>query len=364
MLQDTRIRIAAVVGAVAIVVGAIAVFVLGGDDGDVETVASTTTTTEATTTTTEAPAPTSALTGLPMADDLRARPVVAVKFDNVDGKSTPQVGINEADVVYEIQVEGQVTRLLALFQSADAAPIGPVRSARGSEVGLLEELNRPLFTWHGANEILRPLVVNSSVIPRSIDDIPQLFYRESSRSAPYNSFVQGTAQIRATAPADAAGPTVPILTFGAPGEAPSALAQPATTVTIRFPPPFGRGGGEAPVTYKWDDTVDVWRRDQAGHNHVDGAGMQVAVQNVIVRFTEAIDSGTVDKAGTRVPTAKVVGEGEAWIFTGGTVTVGKWVKADNLSPTQYLDAEGNPVKLTPGKTWISMPYGNAGSSFG
>ena len=362
MLQDTRVRIAAIGGVVVLLLGVVAFFVLGGDDSEVETAATSTTSTTSSTTTTTAPPPASALTGLPAADDIRARPVVAVKYDNVDGKSTPQVGVNAADVVYEIQVEAQVTRFLALFQSTDAAPIGPIRSARGSEVPLLEELNGPLFTWHGANDILRPLVRNSSVVPRSIDDIPGLFYRQSGRPAPYNSFAQGTAEIRATAPEGATGPTTPILSFADEGEAPSPLAQPATTVTIRFPPPFGRGGGEAPVTYSWDGSA--YKRSQAGHAHVDGDGTQIAPQNVIVRFTEAVDSGTIDKSGTRVPTAKVVGEGEAWIFSQGTVTVGRWVKTDNLTPTQYLDAGGNPVKLTPGRTWISLPYGNVGSSYG
>ncbi len=333
----------------------------GADDAATTT---TTSTTAPTTTTTAVPDTSnlSALTGLPIGPELKARPVVAIKIDNVDGKSTPQVGINQTDVVYEIQVEGQITRFLSLFQSTDAGPIGPVRSARGSEVPILEELNGPLFTWHGENGILGPQVRASSVAARSIDDIPQLFFRQRGRPGPYDSFVQGSAEIRATAPEGATGPTTPIFTFAAPGEAPSAAAVPASTVSIRFPAPFGRGGGEAPVVYRWDGSK--WLREQAGRPHVDEAGQQVAVDNVIVRFTQAIDSGTVDLSGTIVPTAGVVGEGEVWVFSQGTVTTGRWTKADNLSPTQYLDAAGQPIKLTPGRTWISMPYGNAGSFFG
>ncbi len=335
----------------------------GGDDAATATTTSTTAKPTTTTTTSEpAPSNLSMLTGQPMDPELTARPVVAIKIDNVDGHSTPQVGINQADVVYEIQVEGQITRLLSIFQSSDAAPVGPVRSARGSEVGVLEELNHPLFTWHGANGILGPIVRASSVVPRSIDDIPQLFYRDHSRPAPYNSFVQGTAQIRATAPEGSTGPTQPIFDFAAPGEAPSPLAVPASTVHIRFPAPFGQGGGEAAVTYDWDGSH--WLRSQKGHPHVDASGLQVAPDNVIVRFVKAVDSGTVDKAGTRVPTAQVVGEGEAWVFSQGTVTTGTWVKPDNTSPTKYLDQDGNVIKLTPGKTWISMPYSATGSSFG
>lgn len=329
------------------------------------TTTTTTTTAPPTTTTTEkppAPRPVSPLTGQQLDPALITRPVVAIKIDNVDGRSTPQAGINEADVVYEVQVEAQITRLLSLFQSSDVGPVGPVRSARTSEIGLLEELNTPLFAWHGANGILGPQVRASSVVPRSIDDVPHLYFRQGGRRAPYNSFVHGTAQIRETAPEGATAPSAPIFDFAGPGEAPSPHAVPASTVTIRFPPPFGRGGGEAPVRYDWNGSQ--WLRFQKGRPHLDASGRQVAVDNVIVRYVEALDSGTVDSAGTPVPTANVVSGNEVWVFSKGTVTTGNWNKADNASRTNYLDRDGNPIKLTPGKTWVSMPYANTGSSFG
>jgi hypothetical protein len=304
----------------------------------------------------------SPLTGQKADPVLRTRPVVAVKFDNVDGRSTPQMGINAADVVHEIQVEGQITRLLALYQMSDVGPIGPVRSARGTEIGILEELNYPLFTWHGANGILGPLVRAAKIHPRSFDDNPELFFRRGDRPMPYNSFVHGTGQIRATAPAGATGPSRPSFSFALGGEAPSPHAVPARTVDIRWPPPFGSLGGEAPVRYDWDG--GQWLRFQKGRPHVDTDGRQVGVQNVIVRFVQALDSGTVDSAGTPVPTAQLYGQNVAWVFTRGTVTVGTWVKTDATAPTRYVDADGNDILLTPGKTWVAYPYDSVGSSFG
>lgn len=342
----------------------------GGGGGDAAGAAERPTTTKAPTTTaapstTEAvPAgPVSMLTGLPLIDQyVQARPVVAVKFDNAHGKSTPQVGIGNAEVVYEVTVEGQVTRFLALFQSLDTGPIGPIRSARGSEIGLLEELHTPLFTWHGANALLAGQVRGSNIIPRSIDDIPHLFYRERSRRAPYNSFAVGTAEIRATAPEGATGPTEPILNFAGPGDAvPSPNAVSATSISMTFPPAFGGSGRGVPVRWEWDGSR--WVRFQNGAPHLDGAGNQIGVENLILRSTPAVDSGTVDQAGSRVPTAVVTGEGEAWIFSGGNVATGTWSKPDNATPTTYRDVEGNEITLTPGKTWIAMPYGLHTSSF-
>lgn len=344
--------------------------VLAACGGGAEEEAATTDTTtppemvDAATSTAEAGIPTSMLTGLPLVDQwVQARPVVAVKFDNVEGRSTPQVGIGAAEVVYEVPVEGQVTRFLALFHSIDASPVGPIRSARGSEVGLLDELNRPLFAWHGANALLDSHVRASTVVPRSFDDVPHLYYRDGARKQPYNSFALGTADIRATAPEGSAGPLRPILRFAKPGEAiPSKNALPATSISIVFPAAFGGPSGRGtPVRFEWDGSR--WVRFQAGHPHVDGAGGgQIGVENVIIRFTQALDSGTVDQAGSRVPTAQVVGEGEAWIFSAGKVATGTWHKPDNLTPTTYRDVEGNEIVLTPGKTWIGLPYGH-GSSF-
>lgn len=345
----------------------------GGDDGSGPPATSTTAPAEASQvstapSTTKPPVigPISRLTGLPLVDQwVQARPVVAVKFDNAHGKSTPQFGIGDAEVVYEVPVEGQVTRFLALYQSIDTGPIGPIRSARGSEIGLLEELHTPLFTWHGANGILAAQVRGSAIIPRSIDDVPQLFYRERSRRAPYNSFAVGTAEIRATAPEGATGPEQPILHFAAPGEpVPSKNALPATSVDVVFPPAFGGAsgrGGAVPVRFEWDG--QRWVRFQANQPHVDAdGGGQIGVENLIIRFTPAVDSGTVDQAGSRVPTAQVVGEGEAWIFSAGKVATGTWHKPDNATPATYRDVEGNEIALTPGKTWIALPYG-PGSSF-
>jgi hypothetical protein len=346
--------------------GSLVLAACGGGDQETVAEAPTTTTRPITTTTTTEPDPyagLSRLTGLAVPDAaVLERPVVAVKFDNVEGRSTPQSGIAAADVVYEVPVEGQVTRFLALYQTNDVAPIGPIRSARGSEIGLLEELHTPVFAYHGANALLDAHVRDSDVVVRSFDDVPDLYFRERSRKSPYNSFGHGTAEFRATAPEGATGPEEPVLRFALGGETvPSPHAVPVQSVSLVFPPAFGGGSGKGtPVRFEWDGAR--WLRFQAGHPHVDANGTHVAVDNVIVRFTAALDSGTVDQAGSRVPTAQVIGEGEAWIFSDGKVATGTWHKPDGTTPTTYRDVEGGEIALTPGTTWIALPYGG-GSSY-
>lgn len=359
-------------------VSALAVLLLASACGDsgaespstTRTTEKPTTTTQPTTTTTTQPAAlgiagAAPLTGLPMNDPAVAtRKAVVVKIDNVDGKSRPQVGINSADLVYEIQVEGGVTRFMSVFQSEEAAPVGPVRSARGSEIPALEELNLPIFVWHGANDILKVDVRSAAIIRGSIDDIPGVFYRERTRPSPYNSFVRHTADVRAAA-GQTEGAPPPLFWYRTSEEGMNPHAVPASSVSVRWPAPFGgsANAGEAPSTWNWDAAAGEWKRSQMGTPHVDSNGQQIGVANVIVRFVTAVDSGTIDKAGSRVPTAQLTGEGEAWVFTGGKVIVGRWIKPDGPTPTRYVDAAGSDIRLAPGQTWISLPYG-PGSTYG
>ena len=107
-----------------------------------------------TTSTTAAPlGPTYPLTGLPSDDEARrTRPALVVKIDNNIG-ARPPVGINQADVVYEEEIEAGYTRFAAVFHSQDADPVGPIRSARISDIALLGNLNRPMLAWSGANAV-------------------------------------------------------------------------------------------------------------------------------------------------------------------------------------------------------------------
>lgn len=135
------------------------------------TTTTTTTTPSATTTATSpgqanatpaaAPAPTPATTTSTTTTTLVARepltgvvtelrPALVVKVDNVD--AAPQSGLNQADVVFEEIVEGRATRFAAVFNSAEANPVGPIRSGRTQDVDLLMSLNDPALAYSGAND--------------------------------------------------------------------------------------------------------------------------------------------------------------------------------------------------------------------
>jgi hypothetical protein len=109
-----------------------------------------------------------------------------------------------------------------------------------------------------------------------------------------------------------------------------------------------------PVTMTWDPTVGGWAREQRGTPHVDTDGVQIAPPNVIVQFVPYQDTGLVDTSNTPVPEALLVGSGTAWVFTDGTATAATWTKSDDAAVTTYTAADGTPIGLTPGMTWIAL----------
>ena len=79
--------------------------------------------------------------------------------------------------------------------------------------------------------------------------------------------------------------------------------------------------------------------------------MQIAPANVVIQFVSYVGVPGVGQSQQAV----TVGEGEAWILTDGKLIKGTWSRPDPKQPAVYKDAAGNPVKLTPGRTWVELP---------
>ncbi len=290
---------------------------------------------------------TAPLTGLPM-DIVRARrPVLVVKIDNAP-KARPQIGLNQADVVFEEGVEGGITRFAALFHSEGSKPVGPVRSARTTDIRLISALRHPLFAYSGANAAFQRYVDQAPLVDVGFDAHADRYHRDSARPSPYNLFSE-TEKLFDLAP-DGAVPPPALFSYRSPGAPPSGADARAVTHAKAW----WQASKYTEALWDWDPTAKGWRRTQNGEAHVDGAGKQVTPANVVLQFVTYHDTGQVDSTGTAVPEADVVGEGDAWVLTGGMLIPCRWSKASDTDITHYTDASGAPVKLTPGKTWVEL----------
>jgi hypothetical protein len=280
---------------------------------------------------------------------LLERPALVVKVDNADGqgRARPQAGINQADIVFEERVEGSVTRLAAVFHSQDADPVGPIRSFRSTDLHIVANLNRPLLAWSGANAVFAEMARNGPLIDVGFDVATDAYRRERSRNAPHN-LMASTVLLRSHTP-EGAGPPASLFTYREAG-APAAGGRPVTDVLISY----GGGGGAAPVNYRLD-AAGLWARFQRDTPHVDEAGVQVAVENVVIMHVEYVNTGVVDSGGNPVPEAQLIGEGDAWVLTGGVLVEGRWSRPSEEAIATLTDAAGAPIALAPGRTWVALP---------
>jgi hypothetical protein len=267
------------------------------------------------------------------------RPALAVKIDN-HPDALPQTGLNQADVVYEEIVEG-ITRFFTVFQSTDSTPVGPIRSARTTDVNLVAELSHPLFAWSGGNATVQRQIAGADLtdVGQGTANGAGGYHREGG-NAPHNLYAD-TPNLYSLAPAGQGAPA-PLFSFRAE-DAPSPVGDATSGLKLSM------DGTKA--QFVWDQATRTWKRDEYGKPHVDQDGTQIAPANVVLQFVSYVGVPGVGQSQQAV----TVGEGDAWIFTDGKVVKGKWTRPDPKKPAVYTDATGTEVKLSPGRTWVELP---------
>lgn len=323
----------------------------GEDTEATSTTASTTsssapsTTIQPTTTTTEAK-PTSFLTGLPVRDEeLLDRRLLAVKVDN-HPLARPQSGIDDADMVIELLVEG-ITRFLTFWHESDVDYLGPNRSGRPTDGALLAAFNQPTFTISGAQGWVQHLIRSHDI--NLIKELSAGTFRISSRGSPHNLYVN-TFELRETAdereyPDDP--PDGPIWSFGPLGNG----AQGVTEVDIDF------SGNH--VVWTWDQISRTWLRNVNGNpsnwRDEDGTEGQIAVPVMVVLYVEQYTvSPSSGQSGSSVPSSRTVGSGSAYVFANGEGVEGQWERETESDWFTLTDANGATMRVPPGKSWISL----------
>lgn len=281
------------------------------------------------------------LTGMPFEDPaVGDRPALAVKIDN-HPSARPQSGLDVADIVFEIRVEG-ITRFLAVFHSTNPEAIGPVRSSRTSDFGLLTGLDTPLYASSGGNDYVANALRNLDVYSVTAMSRTE-YYRNGSRPAPHNLYTN-TSDLFALAPPEATPPgawfdyRAPSTSVNSTGRA---LSEP---ITIAY-----RGGPL--VTHTWDEALGGWLRTQDGQPHTNSDGVQLAPENVVIFVSDYVTS----PADAISPELVSVGSGQVFVLTDGVVVEGTWSREAADAKPVLVDSAGAPIALTPGQTWALYP---------
>jgi hypothetical protein len=313
----------------------------------------TTTTTIATTTTRRPTGPQYPLDGLPVSNPAELRhPAVVVKMDNSPW-ARPQTAINQADLVFEILVEG-ITRYALVYGDTLPTVVGPVRSARSSDIDLLSGLNDPLLAWSGGNPTVMGQVSSAAAAGLLVDASrganPPEYWRDTSRQAPHNLYTNLPMLLSMFGGGATRTPQA-ILPFALPDTPLPATARHLPGVVINF-------GDGVVVQYVWDAGHHGWARYQVDQLHdlthsatLDSKGQQVAPPNVVILF---LHYGT-SVADSRSPQALSVGSGTGEVLTYGREIDIHWTRTSSRSPFLFATLDGRPFALPPGRTWVALP---------
>ncbi|MGW0118668.1 DUF3048 domain-containing protein [Streptomyces sp. NPDC003327] len=277
----------------------------------------------------------SPLTGLPA----RPAPALAVKIDNVPA-ARPHTGLGAADLVYVEQVEGGVTRLMAVYTSRLPERVGPVRSARETDLAVLTPFGRPVLAYSGAQGALQPLLRAAPLHPVTESTAPGAFVRSPDRAAPHNLYLRPE---RALAAAPDAG-DVPDVGFRF-GPAPGGGTR-ADTTAVRYP--------AARYTFTWSAADRAWRVAMDGRPARTTDTGPLAPRTVVVQYVTVRPSGFRDRGGAVSPYTETVGSGSALVLRDGRAHEARWSRPAAGSGTTFTTPAGTPLPFATGQVWVVL----------
>lgn len=272
------------------------------------------------------------LTGKPLKGSAPQRPIIAVKIPNTP-EAMPQAGMGDADMVTEELVEGGITRLAVFYYSHVAKLAGPVRSMRASDIGIVRPLQGTIVSSGAAPSTLRRL---TRAKVRFFTGGPG-YYRESSRTAPYNLMVH-LDQLARTLKKPKQAPAS-YLNWGKEGKFIGKL--PAKSISATFSSyrtsQWAYRGGKYINTNSYEPANDMFKADTV----------------LVLRVREG-DAGYRDPAGNPVPETIMVGGGPAQVFHDGKVVNGTWSKKTLDSRIVLKTKKGKTIKVPPGKVYTEL----------
>lgn len=270
----------------------------------------------------------------------------AIMIENT-GDARPQSGIGEADIVYEISVDGwAISRLLAIFSDTHLNKVGPVRSARVPFAELLKELKLP-FAHFGSAEVGEGdalTVLKSINLPMRFDGHKGLndefYFRDHARSAPHNAYFNAQSALK----------KIPSLEYSSRlifGKDANINDREISEIDFRY-------SSSNQVKYIYDSTLKAYKRYINDKPMMDAyTNDQVTVTNIV-----ALHAPHRDVESVRYVLVDFVGEGKAEFFINGQYEEGTWKKATASSTTQYFDSVGREITFLPGNTWIQVVHPN------
>lgn len=268
------------------------------------------------------------------------KPVLVVKIDNTTA-AQPHAGLQDADVVYVEEVEWGLTRLAAVFSTELPKVVGPVRSARISDLELLGQYGRPAFAFSGSQRKMHPLIARAKLFELSPDYGTAGFYRVSDRRSPWNEMASPAALLKQAPKASAAKDIGFRFDVNVP-----AGGTAAKSVTAPYP------ASQAKFVWNAENgQYDVWLNKAAARS---AAGGTQHASTVVIQYVKQYDSGFGDKFGGRTPKEDTIGSGRALVLRDGQVYKVRWKRPSMARGTTFTLPGGQVLTFAPGQVWVAL----------
>ena len=270
--------------------------------------------------------------------------VLAVKIDDTN-MAHPQIGIEDADVVYIEQVEGGLTRLAAIFSTVIPAKIGPVRSARISDIDILSQYGRVAFAYSGAQRKLLPVIQAANLEDLGAQhESSKIYTTDPARVQPYAMVLRADLLMQKIIDEKLAVDTAKNVGFIF-GDLPEG-GTPTQKVVINWPA----------VTYsaEWSTEESRWLLSHNNKLNLADSGVVLGPTTLVIQIVEITPSEYGDKFGGVTPLSKTVGSGKAYILRDGQMFTATWNRAFPDSGTTFTLPDGAAMNFAPGQVWVAL----------
>ena len=271
-------------------------------------------------------------------------PVLVVKLDDTT-QAHPQVGLEDADIVYIEQVEGGLTRLAAVFSSTIPQRIGPVRSARISDIDILSQFGRVAFAYSGAQKKLLAVIAAANLQDLGAQrQSPTIYTTDPNRIPPYAMVLRADLLMEKIVKKNYAIDSAKNVGFEF-GDLPEG-GVPTETAVMHWP--------AARYSATWSDDQARWLLSHNTSVNYAESGVVLGPTTLVVQMVSITPSEYKDKVGGVTPFSQTVGTGKAYVLRDGQRFATTWSRASSESGTTFTLPDGSVMQFDPGQIWIAL----------
>jgi hypothetical protein len=271
-------------------------------------------------------------------------PVLVVKIDDTR-QAHPQIGLEEADIVYIEQVEGGLTRLAAVFSSVIPQRIGPVRSARISDIDILAQYGHVAFAYSGAQKKMLPVISAANLQDLGAQhESSSIYTTDPTRIQPYAMVLRADLLMQRIIEKNFSIDSSKNVGFEF-GKS-SFAGTPTQKVVINWP--------AATYAAEWSETEGRWLLSHNGQPNLAESGIHLGPTTLVVQMVSITPSIYGDKFGGVTPFSQTVGSGKAYILRDGEAFATTWNRASLESGTTFTLENGEVMNFAEGQIWIAL----------